>query len=131
MFDHVEFKFGLTAASGSEHTIDAKKYPMEIQLVHYEAGLATTTVASKATAGIVVLSFFVEATATTANTALASIVTAASASTFIPVKAASTSVVGKSHATASVTLNLKKLIGDLTQIKDYYYYAVSLLIIPY
>jgi len=130
VFDHLEFKFGKTATDGSEHTMDAKKYPMEIQLVHYEASLATTTVASTATAGIVVLSFLVEATATTANTALAAIVTEIEKTTFVPVKAVSTSVAGVSHEVASVKLNLKKLIGNLDQIKEYYYYAGSQTVQP-
>lgn len=130
VFDHLEFKFGKDKTSGSEHTMDAKKYPMEIQLVHYEAKLTTTTVASTATAGIVVLSFFVEATATTANTALAAIVTEIAKSTFIPVKATGSTVAGVSHEVKSVKLNLKKLIGNLDQIKEYYYYAGSQTVQP-
>merc|ERR1712117_575281 len=36
VFDHLEFKFGTDDAKGSEHTLDGKQYPMEIQLVFWD-----------------------------------------------------------------------------------------------
>merc|ERR1712027_76792 len=54
VFDHLEFKFGTDATTGSEHKLDGKQYAMEVQLVFYDqsahidaatAGASTTAVA--------------------------------------------------------------------------------------
>merc|ERR1712083_632906 len=107
VFDHLEFHFGKDKDDGSEHTMDGTKYPMEIQLVHYEAKYAdATTAGGTNTAGTaVVLSFLVDATATTANTALAEIGAAATAPE-----------VGASAQESGIDLTLKDLIGDLDEI---------------
>jgi len=120
VFDHFEFKFGQTSATGSEHTIDTKQYPMEIQFVYFDA----TTHADAATAGahanadsVVVVSYLVE-TDTTDNTALTDVLTAITAA-LIP---------GTGNIAAEVTsktVTLKTLMGDIDSIKDYYYYAGS------
>merc|ERR1719411_2492530 len=36
VFDHLEFKFGTDATTGSEHKLDGKQYAMEVQLVFYD-----------------------------------------------------------------------------------------------
>ena len=120
MFDHFEFKFGQTSTTGSEHTIDTKQYPMEIQFVYFDQ----TTHATADIAGphanadsVVVVSYLVE-TDTTDNTALTDVLTAITAT----LKPDSTS---KAQEVASKTVTLKTLMGDIDSIKDYYYYAVS------
>merc|ERR1712117_647701 len=131
VFDHLEFKFGTDDAKGSEHTLDGKQYPMEIQMVFYDQ----TTHKDAATAGghanadsVCVLSYFVE-TDTTDNTALADIITAVEdEATFVPYNADDGDVTkaGKSFAdTDSKKLKLKDLLGDIDTVKDYYYYAGS------
>jgi len=125
IFDHLEFKFGTDATKGSEHKLDGKQYPMEIQLVFWDHSThATATVAGgHANAdSVVVLSYFVE-TDTTANTALASIIEA--------VDDPNALVPDNTGKTAYITppderkLKLKDLLGDIDTVKDYYYYAGS------
>jgi len=134
VFDHLEFKFGLDSTSGSEHTMDGTKSPMEIQLVHYEAKYADgATAGVVSTAGtVVVLSFLVDATATTANTALASVITAiGTPANFKPAAPGTAGTdVGAAAQDTAVTLNLKSLIGDLDEIVEYYYYAGSQTVQP-
>merc|ERR1712173_391376 len=125
VFDHLEFKFGTDDAKGSEHTLDGKQYPMEIQLVFWDQGTHAT--ASDAgghsnTDSVVVLSYFVE-TDTTANTALTSIMSAVeNEATLVPTDASTN---GFSTATTGIELILKDLLGDIDTVKDYYYYAGS------
>merc|ERR1739844_108457 len=120
VFDHFEFKFGQTSATGSEHLIDSKQYPMEIQFVYFDQ----TTHADAATAGahanadsVVVVSYLVE-TDTTDNTALTDVMTAITAA---PKPAATYEAVEETGK----TVTLKTLMGDIDSIKDYYYYAGS------
>jgi len=120
VFDHFEFKFGQTSATGSEHTIDTKQYPMEIQFVYFDQ----TTHADAATAGVhanadsvVVVSYLVE-TDTTDNTALADVLTAITTALIPGTGEIAAEVTGK-------TVTLKTLMGDIDSIKDYYYYAGS------
>merc|ERR1712117_210335 len=125
VFDHLEFKFGTDDAKGSEHTLDGKQYPMEIQLVFWDQ--STHATASDAgghsnTDSVVVLSYFVE-TDTTANTALTSIMSAVeNEATLVPTDASTN---GFSTATTGIELILKDLLGDIDTVKDYYYYAGS------
>jgi len=121
VFDHFEFKFGKTSATGSEHTIDTKQYPMEIQFVYFDQ----TTHADAATAGahanadsVVVVSYLVE-TDTTDNTALTDVLTAITQAGLKP----GTGNIAKSETGKTVTL--KTLMGNIDSIKDYYYYAGS------
>jgi len=126
VFDHLEFKFGLTTTTGSEHTLDGKQYPMEIQLVFYDQSAhidASAAGASSNADAVVALSYFVETDGTTDNSALASIITAVEdEATLRPVDAATT---GNAQEIASKTLKLKDLLGDIDTVKDYYYYAGS------
>merc|ERR1711983_66457 len=126
VFDHLEFKFGLTATTGSEHTLDGKQYAMEIQLVFWDQSAhidATAAGASSNADAVVALSYFVETDGTTDNSALASIITAVEdEATLRPVDAATT---GNAQEIASKTLKLKDLLGDIDTVKDYYYYAGS------
>jgi len=128
IFDHLEFKFGTDATKGSEHKLDGKQYPMEIQLVFWDHSThATATVAGgHANAdSVVVLSYFVE-TDTTANTALASIIEAVDdPSALVPDDSTLSSGGGLADSEAGRTLKLKDLLGDMNTVKDYYYYAGS------
>jgi carbonic anhydrase len=56
------FHFGSVSTQGSEHTIDAKKSPMELQLVHYDSSLLTPALAKASTNAdaLVVVSFLFE-----------------------------------------------------------------------
>merc|ERR1739844_752725 len=106
VFDHFEFKFGQTSATGSEHTIDTKQYPMEIQFVYFDQ----TTHADAATAGahadsVVVVSYLVE-TDTTDNTALTDVLTA-----ITPTLTPATGSLA--HEETGKTVTLKTLMGDI------------------
>merc|ERR1719232_542425 len=118
VFDHLEFKFGLTTTTGSEHTLDGKQYPMEIQLVFYDQSAhidASAAGASSNADAVVALSYFVETDGTTDNSALASIITAVEdEATLRPVDAATT---GNAQEIASKTLKLKDLLGDIDTVK--------------
>jgi len=125
IFDHLEFKFDLDT-TGSEHTLDGKQYPMEIQLVFYDQSAhidADAAGISSNADAVVALSYFVETDGTTDNSALASIITAvAEEGTLRPVDAATS---GNAQEIPSKTLKLKDLLGDIDTVKDYYYYAGS------
>ena len=45
----MSFHFGSVSTQGSEHTIDAAKSPMELQLVHYDNSLLTEAGAKAST----------------------------------------------------------------------------------
>ena len=62
VFDHAEFHYGSVSTQGSEHTIDAAKAPLEVQLVHYDSSLLTATLAAASTSAdaVVVVSFLFE-----------------------------------------------------------------------
>lgn len=120
VFDHLEFKFGQTATTGSEHTMDGTQYPMELQFVYFDQ----TTHATADIAGthanadsVVVVSYFVEID-TSDNTALTDILTAVTATLRPGAAEIAAEVTGK-------TVTLKTLMGDIDSIKDYYYYAGS------
>jgi len=125
VFDHLEFKFGTDATTGSEHKLDGKQYAMEVQLVFYDQSAhidAATAGASTNADAVVALSYFVETDGTTDNSALASIITAvADEATLVPAAVAD----GFAKEIAGKTLKLKDLLGDIDSVKDYYYYAGS------
>jgi len=118
----LEFKFGTDDAKGSEHTLDGKQYPMEIQLVFWDQSThANADDAGKHanTDSVCVLSYFVE-TDTTDNSALTSIMSKVT-TTLVP----TASTDGFAFAEDGVELKLKDLMGDMDSVKDYYYYAGS------
>merc|ERR1719410_2212917 len=123
VFDHLEFKFGTDATTGSEHKLDGKQYAMEVQLVFYDQSAhidAATAGASTNADAVVALSYFVETDGTTDNSALASIITAvADEATLVPKAVAD----GFAQEIAGKTLKLKDLLGDIDSVKDYYYYG--------
>lgn len=117
VFDHMDFHFGSVSTQGSEHTVDAKKYPMELQLVHYDASLQTATLAkaSTNTDALAVVSFFFEID-TVDNADLKTITDK------LATIAASTAT-GKKEAGVVVD-NLMKIMG-MHNIEEYYYYDGS------
>jgi len=118
----LEFKFGTDDAKGSEHTLDGKQYPMEIQLVFWDQSTHANADAAGGHANadsVCVLSYFVE-TDTTDNSALTSIMSKVTTN-LVP----TVSTAGHAFAEDDVELKLKDLMGDMDSVKDYYYYAGS------
>ncbi|KAK3598214.1 hypothetical protein CHS0354_005796, partial [Potamilus streckersoni] len=58
------FHWGGNSLRGSEHTLDGKRYPMELHIVHYKTSLGSMAwaVASNQTDALAVLGFFFEVT---------------------------------------------------------------------
>ncbi|XP_036427677.1 carbonic anhydrase 4-like [Colossoma macropomum] len=51
-----------SSSAGSEHTVNGKRYPMELHIVNMKSTLPNTTVALEDPTGLAVLGFFIEAT---------------------------------------------------------------------
>ncbi|XP_059162363.1 carbonic anhydrase 2-like [Physella acuta] len=53
--DQLHFHWGSSAASGSEHLVDWKSYPLELHIVHHQRKMGNFTVASSQPYGVAVL----------------------------------------------------------------------------
>eukprot|EP00057_Strongylocentrotus_purpuratus_P015957 XP_011670431.1 PREDICTED: carbonic anhydrase 4-like [Strongylocentrotus purpuratus] len=54
------FHFGSNDMKGSEHTVDGKRYPADMHIVHYDTAYGSVNEAIKKKGGIAVLGFFLE-----------------------------------------------------------------------
>ena len=61
-FSHIDFHFGSDSSQGSEHSLDGKFYPMEMQLIFYDGSLKSMSEVSltEADDSLVAISFFFE-----------------------------------------------------------------------
>ena len=59
-FLQLHWHWGSVDSQGSEHTINGKKYPMEVHLVHWNKKYSTVTEALKYSDGLAVLGFMYE-----------------------------------------------------------------------
>jgi len=121
ILDHLSFHFGSVSTQGSEHQLNAKKYPMELQLVYYDNAQLTAATAAPAKApypadAIAVVSYLFEID-TTDNAALAPIVT--------EIPNVKKEVKDAGIKKEKVALDLLMIIGD-QNLEEYYYYDGSL-----
>jgi len=118
VLNHVEFHFGVDSTAGSEHTVDAKKYPLEMQMIHFDSALGTAASALAATTAnnLAVVSILFEED-TTDNADLKPIIDALA----MVAKEATGPLAIKKTA---VKVNLMKLLTS-EMFDDYYYYDGS------
>ncbi|XP_031637848.1 carbonic anhydrase 1-like [Contarinia nasturtii] len=73
IFEQIHFHWGENNEMGSEHKIDGKSYSMEGHLVHYNSKYSNFNEASKEKDGLVVVTFFFDATGNKTNPEFAKI----------------------------------------------------------
>jgi len=108
------FHWGSANWQGSEHTINGKKYPLEIHYVHFNSKYGDVGTAINKTDGLAVLGFFFDIDSTD-NLALQ------------PVVDKLTEVVNAKEKVDMAPMNLMDLMGgDADDLDDFYRYSGSL-----
>ncbi|XP_053332780.1 carbonic anhydrase 4-like [Clarias gariepinus] len=109
---------------GSEHTIDEKQYPMEMQVLHLKDKYTKIEEAEKDPTGVAILAFFFEAVSPPAEEAPASEQTYDKQS-YKDLVEAVTKII-EPDAMEDLNIALNDLILTEEDMKDYYYYKGSL-----
>jgi len=136
---HIDFHFGSSNTQGSEHKIDSKQYPMEMEMVFFDSAFAdhTAALASTNEDALATISqlFEVDTTTNDGLTPITGKITDIEYATTLKRKKReaehrqgrqeNSAVAASTLKAESVTINIEKIIGMAT-IDNYYYYDGSM-----
>jgi len=133
---HIDFHFGSSNTQGSEHKIDSKQYPMEMEMVFFDSAFAdhTAALASSDEDALATISqlFEVDTTTNDGLTPITGKITDIEHATTLKRKKREARQGRQADETVtdtlkaeSVTINIEKIIGMAT-IDNYYYYDGSM-----